>query len=86
MADPKSDTTAPKSDTTGSPADAKPKKGDKLVVRLFSDYWDMEGVRHSAAYTDDKGVFHQSGALIELPGEEARRLVKTDAAERGDEY
>ena len=65
--------------------DDKPKK-DMLVVRLLADYWDATGQRHSAAYVDDNGERHLTGALIELPTEEARKVVKTEAAERGDEY
>ena len=61
-------------------------KDAKKVVRLLTDYWDAQGTRHSAAYVDDNGEFQTSGALVELPTEEARALVKTAAAERGDEY
>lgn len=80
------DKPVPKPDVPAPHEDDKPKKGGKLVVRLLADYWDFQGTRHSASYTDDHGEFHEIGALIELPVEEARRLVKTDAAERGDEY
>jgi hypothetical protein len=75
------------SSTTASPPD-EPKKDKKatLVVRLLADYWDKEGTRHSAAYVDEHGEKHLTGALLELPAEEARQLVKTSAAERGDEY
>jgi hypothetical protein len=66
-------------------SEEKPKKADTLVVRLLADYWDADGVRHSAAYVEN-GELHPTGALVELPGEEARKLVKTSAAERGDEY
>ena len=68
--------------------DPAPEKPDtKLkVVRLLTDYWDASGVRHSSAYTDEDGEVHLTGALVELPAEEARALVKTDGAERGDEY
>ena len=62
---------------------AEPKK---LTVRLLADYWDSEGVRHSASYVGKDGEKYESGALIELPPEEARALVKTHAAERGDDY
>jgi hypothetical protein len=67
-------------------APEKPKDDNKKVVRLLADYWDAEGVRHSAAYVDENGERHLSGALVELPAEEARKVVKTEAAERGDEY
>lgn len=67
-------------------ADAKANGEKKLVVRLLADYWDAQGVRHNAAYVDEDGEFHPSGALVELPVEEARKLVKTEAGERGDEY
>jgi hypothetical protein len=60
--------------------------GKKLVVRLLADYWDADGVRHSASYIDENGERREDGALIELPEAEARKLVKTPAAERGDEY
>lgn len=78
------------SDTTAAKADSKPAEADSkkktLVVRLLADYWDKDGVRRSCAYIDDNGEKHATGALIELPAEEARQLVKTSAAERGDEY
>jgi hypothetical protein len=67
-------------------APEKLKDDNKKVVRLLADYWDAEGVRHSAAYVDENGERHLSGALVELPAEEARKVVKTEAAERGDEY
>jgi len=53
---------------------------------LLADYWDTQGVRHSCAYVDDNGEKRDHGALLELPANEARQLVKTSAAERGDEY
>lgn len=80
------DKPAPKADTPAPEADGKAKKSDKLVVRLLADYWDAEGVRHTAAYVDENGERRESGAIVELPAEEARKLVKTSAAERGDEY
>lgn len=58
----------------------------KLVVRLLADYWDSDGVRHSANYIDDNGEKHETGALIELPATEARALVKGPNAERGDDF
>jgi hypothetical protein len=67
-------------------AETKPKKSDKLVVRLLADYWDADGTRHTASYIDENGEYRATGAMIELPTEEARKLVKTNAAERGDEY
>ena len=76
----------PKADTPAPAAESKAKKSDKLVVRLLADYWDSEGTRHTASYTDDNGEYRHTGRMIELPAEEARKLVKTDAAERGDEY
>lgn len=78
--------TTKKEDHNPAPAEEPARKKSTLVVRLLADYWDKEGVRHSAAYTDENGERHLTGALIELPAEEARQLVKTPAAERGDEY
>jgi hypothetical protein len=69
-----------------APAQEEKPKDTKKVVRLLADYWDAEGTRHNAAYVDENGEFHPTGALVELPAEEARKVVKTDAAERGDEY
>jgi hypothetical protein len=69
-----------------APAPEEKSKEGKKVVRLLADYWDAEGIRHSAAYVDDNGETHLTGALVELPAEEARKVVKTDVAERGDEY
>lgn len=66
--------------------EAKGKSGKKLAVRLRSDYWDASGERHSAAYVDKNGEKRETGAIIELPAEEARALVKSGAAERGDDY
>ena len=66
-------------------AEAK-KEEKKLVVRLLSDYWDRDGVRHSASWVDENGETRETGALIELDAVEARQLVKTSAAERGDDY
>ena len=65
--------------------DTVPGKEKTLVVRLLADYWDTQGVRHSCAYVDDNGEKRDHGALLELPANEARQLVKTSAAERGDE-
>lgn len=62
------------------------KEPKKLAVRLLADYWDAEGVRHSASYTDKNGEYRETGAIVELSAEEARQLVKTHAAERGDDY
>jgi len=61
-------------------------KEKMLTVRLLADYWDAQGVRHSAAYIDTHGEERDHGALLELPADEARALVKTSAAERGDDY
>jgi hypothetical protein len=66
--------------------DDKAKKKDTLVIRLLADYWDATGTRQSASYTDENGEFHATGRMLELPAEEARKIVKTSAAERGDEY
>lgn len=69
------------------PASERNVTGEKtLVVRLLADYWDRDGIRRSCAYVDENGEKRESGALIELPADEARALVKTSAAERGDEY
>jgi hypothetical protein len=62
------------------------KEAKRLTVRLLADYWDAEGVRHSASYVDKNGETRETGALIELDAAEARALVKTHAAERGDDY
>ena len=79
--------TVPKTETKAEEPKAEEKKeGKKLVVRLLADYWDNEGVRHSASYTDKNGEFRATGALIELDATEARALVKTAAAERGDDF
>jgi hypothetical protein len=64
----------------------KPAKKSTLAVRLLADYWDAEGNRHKASYVDANGEARESGAIIELPAEEARALVKTHAAERGDDF
>ena len=65
---------------------AEKKAEKKLAVRLLADYWDSDGVRHSASYVDANGETHATGAIVELPPAEARALVKSDAAERGDDY
>lgn len=65
---------------------AEDKKEKTLTVRLLADYWDAQGVRHSASYVDKNGEMRETGALIELPAAEARQLVKTPAAERGDDF
>jgi hypothetical protein len=77
---------AAKSGAEQSSSDNVPGKEKTLVVRLLADYWDAQGVRHSCAYTDENGEKRSEGALIELPANEARQLVKSSAAERGDEY
>ena len=61
-------------------SDAKSDK--KLAVRLLADYWDGDGVRHSASYVDANGETRETGAIIELPASEARHLVKSAAADR----
>ncbi len=64
----------------------EPKAEKMLAVRLLADYWDAQGVRHSCKWVDENGEEREDGAMLELPAAEARHLVKTTAAERGDEY
>jgi hypothetical protein len=73
-------TVEPDKPTTGAKAEKK------LIVRLLADYWDKDGNRHSAGYVDKDGVIHETGKLVELEAAEARQLVKTAVAERGDDY
>lgn len=77
---------AEKPEVKEEPKEEPKKEGKKLTVRLLADYWDKDGVRHSASYTDKNGEFRETGALIELDAVEARALVKTPAAERGDDF
>lgn len=48
----------------------KPTK--KAPIRLLYDFWETEEIRHAA------------GAVVELPTEQARELVKAGKAERAD--
>jgi hypothetical protein len=68
------------------PEKVEKKESKKLVVRLLADYWDRDGVRHSASWVDENGETRETGALIELDAVEARALVKTSGAERGDDF
>lgn len=90
MADKKVEDVPEKSGTVDEVTEKVDKKSEpaskKLVVRLLADYWDSDGVRHSASYVDDNGEKHETGALIELPATEARALVKGPNAERGDDF
>ena len=72
--------------TEAPKAEEKKAEPKKLVVRLLADYWDKDGVRHSASWVDENGEMRETGAMIELEAAEARQLVKTSAAERGDDY
>ncbi len=64
----------------------EPKAEKTLTVRLLADYWDSNGVRQSCKWVDENGEEREDGRLLELPAAEARHLVKTSVAERGDEY
>ena len=75
-----------KTDKTPAPKIVEPKEEKLLTVRLLADYWDANGVRQTCTWVDENGETRETGRLIELPAAEARQIVKTAGAERGDEY